>query len=679
MKKVFLYSAYFFCLNSWAADLPIYSDELATDWQDWSWSAQTNYGNKTPVHSGQKSISVELSGWGGLQIGHSGSAVNTSPYQKLSFWIHGGTAGGQPIQVHICTSLNTCDGITQDVVPQANTWTRVDMPLAGLPIKQVFDIQWFNNSANSTPTFYVEDILFVASSNTPSLKLRVDATKGRHAISPYIYGMNFASEDIAKELRLPVRRFGGNSTTRYNWQLNIHNTANDWFFENIVDPDPVVDRFIEQDRRTGRKSIITVPLIGFTPKQQAGSDPDCGFKVSKYGPQDSVDSYHPDCGNGMHNGVRITGNDPTDTSLSITPAFVADWVNHLVSTYGTAAKGGVMFYGLDNEPMIWGETHRDVHPNPTSYDELRDRTWAYAAAIKSTDPTSKTMGPVGYGWCEYFFSEVDECKLTGTDYLAHNSTAFVEWYLQQMKAYQDAHGVRILDYLDEHYYPAANGVVLSPAGDITTQKLRLRSTRSLWDPNYVDESWIAQTGDPVVRLIPRMRKWISKNYPGTKLAITEYNWGALDHINGALAQADVLGIFGRERVDLAALWDPPSSLTAPGIFAFRMFRNYDGRGNAFGGTTVYSSSNDQDRVAIYGAIRKDRKLTLMVINKTEKGISHKIELIGFSPAATAQVYRYSAANLGKIVHRPNQPVTASGFTATFPANSISLFVVPPAQ
>ena len=111
-----------------------------------------------------------------------------------------------------------------------------------------------------------------------------------------------------------------------------------------------------------------------------------------------------------------------------------------------------------------------------------------------------------------------------------------------------------------------------------TQALRLRSTRSIWDPNYPDESWINGTeGWPTVRLIPRMRDWVASNYPGTKLAITEYNWGALDHINGALAPADALGIFGREGLDLATLWAAPDP-DQPGAFAFRMYRNYDGPG-----------------------------------------------------------------------------------------------------
>ena len=215
-------------------------------------------------------------------------------------------------------------------------------------------------------------------------------------------------------------------------------------------------------------------------------------------------------------------------------------------------------------------------PLPTTYDEMRDKTYAYAAAIKQADPSAKTLGPVLWGWCAYFFSALDGCNI-GTDYTSHGNTAFVPWYLQQMKAYEQAHGVRLVDYLDLHYYPQADGVSLSGAGNAATQALRLRSTRSLWDPTYVDESWIGGAGweGGIVKLIPRMKEWVTANYTGTKLAITEYNWGALDHINGAVAQADVLGIFGREGLDLATLWGPPT-VNQPGAYAFRMYRNYDG-------------------------------------------------------------------------------------------------------
>jgi hypothetical protein len=375
--------------------------------------------------------------------------------------------------------------------------------------------------------------------------------------------------------------------------------------------------------------------------------------------------------------VRITGNNPADTSTAITPAFVQAWLQHLIGRYGTAANGGVAFYNLDNEPMLWNETHRDVHPLPASYDELRDRTYASAAAIKATDPGAKTLGPVLWGWTAYFWSALDWASggawwNNPLDRNAHGGTPFVEWYLQQMRAYEQQHGTRILDYLDLHYYPQASGVALSGAGNAATQALRLRSTRSLWDPSYTDESWI---GEPV-QLIPRMGDWVNTHYPGTQLAITEYNWGALDHLNGALAQADVLGIFGREGLDLATLWGPMES-NQPWAYAFRMYRNYNGTGGAFGETGVSASSANQAALSIYAARRAgDSALTLMIINKSTGDLTSSLALSGFSPAAGAQVYRYSAANLNAIVRQADQAVSAGGFTATFPAASITLVVIP---
>ena len=427
-----------------------------------------------------------------------------------------------------------------------------------------------------------------------------------------------------------------------------------------------------------------MPLIGWTPKSRQVA---CGFSVSKYGAQQSTDPWQSDCGNGVNsNGTPLTGKDPHDTSLAIDPGFVQGWMRHLISKYGSATGGGVRFYNLDNEPMLWNSTHRDVHPQATSYDEINSRTQAYAAAIKAVDNHAETLGPVLWGWTAYFYSAADFANggsnWTGTrpDRKAHGDTPFVAWYLQQMQAYQQSHGVRILDFLDLHYYPQAPGVALSSAGNAATQALRLRSTRSLWDPNYVDESWINGTeGGPAVRLIPRMQGWVAANYPGTKLAITEYNWGALDHINGPLAQADVLGIFGREGLDLATLWAPPNP-DQPAAFAFRIFRNYDGVGGTFGNSSVHAASANQDQLSIYAARRTaDGALTLIVINKTSGALTSSISLSDFDSSASAQVYRYSAANLSAIQHSPDQPIGSSGFSATFPSNSITLFVIPPSE
>jgi len=534
--------------------------------------------------------------------------------------------------------------------------------------------------------------------------LSIDAGADQHAISPLIYGMNFADAGMARDVRLPVERWGGNSTTRYNWKLDVHNTGSDYYFENIPDGnsttlpnDSTADRFIEQDRGMNVQTLLTVPLIGWTPKGRKDAHPyDCGFPKSSFPSQQSFDDqYDPNCGNGRYpDGTPITGNDPTDTSEVIGPVFVQDWVRHLIGRYGTAAQGGVKFYNLDNEPGLWNETHRDVHPAPPTYDELTERGILYAAAIKQVDPGALILGPVQDGWTRYFYSSYDIPQDRYTP--DHGGKPFVEWYLQQMAAYENANHTRLLDYFDLHYYPQAvndkgtpdqnddEPVSLSPAGNADTQALRLRSTRALWDPSYVDESWIKDTESEhtAVQLIPRMRDWVARNYPGTKLAITEYNWGALDSMNGALAQADVLGIFGREGVDLATLWEAPNPLDPtkpeirqPGEFAFRMYRNYDGQGAAFGDTSVRASSADQGQLAVYAARRgSDGALTLLIVNKSASSLTSQLSLAGFTSSGPAQVYRYSAAN-AQIVKQADQAV-GSSFSAAFPANSITLMVLP---
>jgi CSLREA domain-containing protein len=517
--------------------------------------------------------------------------------------------------------------------------------------------------------------------------LIVNAAAGQKPISPYIYGINFANAALAAELHFPVNRYGGNATTRYNWQNDTSNRASDWYFENIPNDNAnpgalpngsASDQFVDQDQSTTTKSIITVPLIGWAPKDRVQR---CGFSVALYGAQQSTDPWMPDCGNGLHtNGSNVTGNNPTDTSVAIGPSFVQGWVNHLIGRYGTAANGGVLFYNLDNEPDLWCFTHRDVHPGGATYDEMRDLTYAYGAAIKATDPGAKTLGPVGWGFNSLLYSGGDQCApgswwANPPDRNAHGGVPFGDWYLQQMAAYEQAHSLRILDYFDNHFYPQGNGVALAPAGDAATQALRLRSTRSLWDSTYNDESWINQ----VIQFIPRMKTMITTNYPGTKTAITEYNWGALDNINGALAQADVLGIFGREGLDLATLWAGPAN-TEPGAYAFRMYLNYDGAGGKFGSTSVSASSADQSKLAIYASTRTDGKLLLTIINKEPSSdLTSTVSLSGFNPTASALVYRYSQANLNAIVPQANQAVTSTGFTATFPAYSITLMVLSPSS
>ena len=510
--------------------------------------------------------------------------------------------------------------------------------------------------------------------------LTVDAARGHHAISPLIYGVNFASQvsGLGKVFRVPVDRWGGNSTSRYNYTNNTYNTGSDWYFENIVaGGDGTLDSLITTDRTRHSNSLVTVPMIGWVSKDSPSQHPfTCSFPKTEFPVQNDADFWDSNCGNGVDGSTALTA-DPTTTSTAVGPGFDRRMVRHLVSAYGTAAHGGVRFYGLDNEPDLWNSTHRDVHPDPLSQSELWSKSVATAKAVKAADPTSEVVGPSDWGWCAYYYSAVDECGGSTTDRDAHGGLPMGQWYLKQFAQAQRSGGTRLLDYFDEHFYPQESGVALSPAGDAATQALRLRSTRGLWDPTYVDESWISQAnGGKPLAWIRTMRAWVEKSYPGTKTAITEYNWGGLESMNGALAQADVLGIFGRERLGLATLWGPTNA-TDPWAYAFRMYRNYDGHGGKFGTTSVRAVSSNQGRLAVYAATRgSDGALTVMVINKTGSAIRSPIQLRHVPAGGKASVFRYSPAHLHAIVHSAAIAVDGRRLTTTYPASSITLLVLP---
>lgn len=555
--------------------------------------------------------------------------------------------------------------------------------------------------------------------------LQVDAGNELRAINPYIYGMNAyqLEPSTAQAAGISLARWGGDNTSRYNYQLGVTNTTKDIYFENrpsatSVGPTGEFDDLVTSDASMGIRTMGTVPVLGWVAKDGTS----CSFPLSAYPEQQTVDRSR-DCGNGVYpNGVNgctnaagctITGESPTVTSIAEGPAFAGSWVAYLVQRFGKAADGGVAMYDLDNEPGEWDAQDRDVHPQPFTYDELVNNDIATALAIKTADPTAEVNGPVIDYWWNYFYSKKDLVNGWNTgpcdegwdnpvDREAHGGVAFIDYYLQQFAKYAAANKTgRLLDYLDLHTYFAAyyNGssVGLTTAGDTGEQEARLNSTRVFWDPTYTDPNYpqpnyitdanyTPSCSPPLQapRLIPRMQAWAASDYPGTKTAISEYNWGGLEHINGALSQADILGIFGQYALDLATLWAPPNASQVPGLMAFEIYRNYDGAGSQFGDIALASTSAAQGQLSVYGARRSfDQAVTIVVINKTYGALTSTLSIAHLKAADNAKVYQYSSSNLASIVALPDQPVkappsgsTTSTIAATFPGASITLLVIP---
>src|SRR4051794_14383735 len=188
------------------------------------------------------------------------------------------------------------------------------------------------------------------SAASPGPALAVAGGADHHAISPYIYGMNFASAGLANQLDLPVDRWGGNTTDTYNWKIGSSNTGNDYFFENIPDcfnaPTYTCDdgpqfgyrQFVQKDQSIGAQTLMTLPMMGWVAKNGNPGHPfTCGFPKSVFANQAAFDPYDKPCGNGEKAGGGLVPSNPSRDGLKIGPAFDGDWVKKLVSLYGSAA------------------------------------------------------------------------------------------------------------------------------------------------------------------------------------------------------------------------------------------------------------------------------------------------------------------------------------------------------
>ena len=103
-----------------ATDRVIYDEALAAGWQNWSW-ATVDMGSTANAHSGAVSIAVTPAAWSALYLRSADAPVDTNGYLNFTFWVHGGTAGGQTIQV-VAVVNDAPQPAVRVAAPTAGTW-----------------------------------------------------------------------------------------------------------------------------------------------------------------------------------------------------------------------------------------------------------------------------------------------------------------------------------------------------------------------------------------------------------------------------------------------------------------------------------------------------------------------------------------------------------------------------
>ncbi len=503
-------------------------------------------------------------------------------------------------------------------------------------------------------------------------QMSVNPTAPRKDISPYIYGTNDPYE------RAAARRLGGNRLTAYNWEHNASNAGSDYIHNNddwlpwhFGVPDSIYNRpasTIEHYHRTslqqGAYSLITLPMAGYVAADRNGSL--------------SVDEAAPSARWKM---VKNRKNAAFSLQPNVNDSYVYtdEEMNYLFSKFGKSnTPTGIKGYSLDNEPCLWSVTHPLLWGTTgVTVQQLMQRTYALAETIKDMDASAEVFGPALYGVTAYhnlqFASDWDQVKGT--------NNYFIEYYLAKMKQKEVQTGRRLLDVLDLHWYPESNFRYggQRPTDDLNDRNsvaARLEMTRSLWDSTYIEPTWIGnEHAVGLLPLLPKLKSMINDKYPGTKLALTEYSYMGLNHISGAIAQADALGIFGQQGLYMANYWGAVEGYVKGG---FDIFRDYDGQGGTFGNSSIGAATSDRRNASVYASVHgNDESLMHVVaINKNQDStLTATIQVNSALSYKSARVWVLDSLNAAVRRARNVRRINNNTFSYELPAMSIAHFVL----
>ena len=435
-------------------------------------------------------------------------------------------------------------------------------------------------------------------SDSYSMKVSVNLSGEKKEISPYIYGVNeYGTGSNLKNITVKNTRQGGNRYTGYNWETNWSNAGEDWMHSsdtNIGDASDGAGYAARKLSETCEKynipyKMATLQMAGYVAADKNGTVTEA----------EAAPSARWNKVEFRKNGELSLTPDLTDNTV-----YMDEYVNYLVKTLGDASTStGIQAYSLDNEPVLWNDTHPRIHSEEVTNKELVSKSIELAKVVKEIDPKAEVFGPAFWGMLPCIqISESDSDWQT----VKNNYSWYLDYYLQQMADAEKESGKRLLDVIDVHYY----------AQDCSTDEARLQAARSLYDPDYVENSWLQPYMGQYFPFIPNIQESIDKYYPGTKIGISEYNLANIaDEKNtgksvvSAIAEAEALGCFADNNVYFATYWGTLPE--CPYVeSAINLYTNYDGEGASFGDTLVTAKTEDISKATAYASVNGKQCLLL---------------------------------------------------------------------
>jgi hypothetical protein len=614
-------------------NMSIYTDSLVNGWSDGSYSCMRNFSNTSPVHSGNDSISVAItSAWGSLQFNH--SSMTTTGFASVSFWLNGGSIGGQQLQMY--GSLGGVAQTARPVLtsPPAGAWQLYTIPLSALGVANAnnftgFDIQ--DHVGSSEPTFFVDDVQLNAIVPPPTVvHFSINASQPIRTADARWFGLNGALWDYnydtpttvsllnqlgTRLIRLP----GGSLSDEYHWVIDQSGT-NTWrwgtSFANFI--------HVITNASVSAQAIITANYGTGTPQEAAAWVAYCDAAASSTVPL-GVDAK----------GTNWQTAGYWASLRGSAPLGVDDGKNFL--RISRTAPLGFKYWEIGNEcyGAKWETDSNNVPHDPYTY---ALRATNYIALMKAVDPTIE-VGVVSVPGEDSFVNNTSHPAFNAREGVYHNG-----WTPVMLTTLNSA-GVTP-DFLVDHFYAESgsdnDSSLLQAAANWSSDATSLRQ---------------------------QLTDYIGSNGSNVELLVTENNSDSGPNgkqstslVNG-LYLADSFAQLSRTEFNALVWWDLRNSQDTNGDFSaslygwrtygdlgivgnlntlyptfytFKLLRNY-----VQAGDTVLTATSDYSLLPVYAARRQNGSLTLLAINKDPSmTYTGQVAVAGFIPASGGTVFSY---------------------------------------
>jgi len=447
--------------------------------------------------------------------------------------------------------------------------------------------------------------------------IMVDATSGKKAVSPYIYGRNNTFDQPSqfyKDAGLRMARMNqGNNATKYNWRKKISSHP-DWY-NNVYGNDW---------DKTSKDISATYPdmqvMWAFQLLGRVASNTEHNFNDWEF----NNSEWWAGVGQNLAGGGTPNEDNPGGKALVEGNAelYTEEWpadstveiLNHWFGANGIGLnKNQFLYWSMDNEPDIWNGTHDDVMDTLISASEFMDRFIDVAKKAKALYPEVKICGPVTTSEWQWYKWGDESIRINGIYY------CWFEYFIKRCADEEKASGVRVLDVFDIHHYPYA-----------PTDNDALQNHRIFYDKDYnypganglytINGGW--DTSLKKEYIFQRINDWLIKYFGenhGITLGLSEWSPGPNEPNLASVIYATHLGTFANNGVEYFTPWSWFTGMWES-LHLFSRYAKY---------YSVASTSSLENTVSAYTTVSENSDSTTVIIVNRDMTEEHNV-IINFN-------------------------------------------------